>query len=133
MQRFKPNDRVFILPKYADLYPENVAVVVGVEADPFRPMFNEYRLQFGDRSETNVFEFQVIEDVANYKTSIASVVFDSERQASDVDSRGLVLGGRQIILQTPAFHVDMGIYKSTSLASIIGQTLKRDTKDVLKD
>ena len=132
MQRFRPDDRVFILPKYAHLYPENFAVVVGVTADPFRPMFNEYRIQFADHFEANIFEFQVIEDLANYKTSVASIVFASHQETRSADSRAPV-GGRQIILQTPAFHLEMGIYKSKSLASILGRTLKRDTNEVLKD
>jgi c-di-GMP-related signal transduction protein len=45
MPRFKPNDAVFILPKYADPYPDHSAVVTSVTADPIRP-FNEYTLEF---------------------------------------------------------------------------------------
>jgi hypothetical protein len=132
MPRFEPNNRVLILPKYAHLYPGDSAVIVGVIPDPFRPMFNEYTVEFADRSTANIFEFQVIEDLANYKTFTASIVFDSDRQTTNAVTRGQASGGRQIILQASGFHVDMGIYKSKPLASIIGQDLDRGTKDVLK-
>src|SRR6267378_2223177 len=75
--RFKPNDAVFILPRYANLYPGHSAIVTGATADPFRTMFNEYTVEFVDRSSANLFEFQIIEDVLNYTTFIASLVFDS--------------------------------------------------------
>ena len=132
MPRFKPNDRVFILPKYAHLYPGNSAVVIGVITDPFRPMFNEYAVEFADRFTTNLFEFQVIEDLANYKTVIASIVFDSQQQPATAETRSQASFGRQIILQTSGFHVDLGIQKSGWIASIMGQVLQRDTKDGLK-
>jgi len=74
MLRFKPNDAVFILPRYAHLYPDRSAVITGVTADPCRP-FNEYTLEFADRSSAKVLEFQIIEDVLNYATLIASLVF----------------------------------------------------------
>jgi len=75
MPRFKPNDAVFILPRYARLYPYPSAVVTGATADPFRPIFNEYTLEFADGSSARLFEFQIIEDVLNYATLIASLVF----------------------------------------------------------
>src|SRR5207244_12207724 len=46
MERFKPGDAVFILPKFAHLYPRHSAVITAVKLDPFRPMFNEYAFQF---------------------------------------------------------------------------------------
>src|SRR5437870_7914050 len=119
-QRFKTNDAVFILPRYAHLYPGNAAVVVGIIVDPFRPMFNEYALEFADRSIAKLFEFQMIEDVPNYKTFVASLVFDSQKDAPAADARGLA-PGRQIILQTPGFHVDMRIRTTKSRAWTMGQ------------
>jgi len=132
MQRFKPSDAVFILPRYAHLYPANSAVVVGITADPFRPMFNEYALEFADHSIAKLFEFQIIEDAPNYKTFIASLVFDSQDgiPTPEVGSLG---SSRQIILQTPGFHVDMRIRTTKSRASTMGQVLERDTKNLLKD
>ena len=132
MQRFKPNDPVFILPRYAQLYPGNSAVVVSGIPDPFRPMFNEYALEFADRSMAKLFEFQIIEDAPNYKTFIASLVFDSQEETPSAVARGLP-SGRQIILQTPGFHVDMRIRTTKSRASTIGQVLERGTKNLLKD
>ena len=133
MQRFKPKDTVFILPKFAHLYPQNSGLVVGVIPDPFRPMFHEYKVEFADRSTANLFEFQIIEDLANYKTFIAAVVFDSEQQTAAPEIRSHSALSRQIIFHTPGFHLDMAVYKSKSLASIIGQVLQMGTKDVLKD
>ena len=132
MQRFKQNDAVFILPKYAHLYPGNTAVVTNVITDPFRPMFNEYALEFPDRSNAKLFEFQIIEDVPSYKTFVASVLFDSRQQASTIGVRGEPSGG-QIILQTPGFHVDMRIRATKTAASIMGQVFERGAKDLLRD
>jgi len=131
MQRFKPNDAVFILPKYAHLYPGNSAVVTVVYPDPFRPMFNAYAVEFPDRSIDKVLEFQIIDGAPNYKTVIASLAFDSCYQTATVQTRGSH-SGRQIILQTPEFDVDMRIHTTKSRASIMGQVLERDAKSVLK-
>src|SRR6266850_143690 len=131
-QRFKPNDAVFILPKYAHLYPSNSAVVTTVYADPFREMFNAYTVEFPDRSTDKVLEFQIIDDDPAYRTLIASLAFDSSYQTAAVQTRGSQ-SGRQIILQTPEFDVDMRIYTTKSRASIMGQVLERDVKSLLKD
>jgi len=132
MLRFKPNDAVFILPRYSHLYPGHSAVVTGVSADPFRPMFNEYALEFPDRSSARLFEFQIIEDVLNFTTFIASLVFDSLEHPATAGARGLP-PGRQIILQTPGFDLDMRIHTTKSSASTMGQVLERGTKNLLKD
>ena len=132
MQRFKPNDAVFILPRYARLYPGHSAVVTGVTADPFRPMFNEYALEFPDRSSAKLFEFQIIEDVPSYTTLIASIVFDSRAQMATTGARGSH-SGRQIILQAPGFDLDMRIDTTKSRVSTMGQVLERGTKNLLKD
>ena len=132
MQRFELNDTVFILPRYAHLYPASSAVVVGVTADSFRPMFNEYALEFADRTIAKLFEFQIIEDVPHYKTFIASLVFDSQEHTPTAEARGLA-SGRQIILQTPGFHVDMRIRTTKWRASTMGQVLERGTQNLLKD
>src|SRR5207237_8523897 len=99
MPRFKPNDAVFILPRYAHLFAGHSAIVIGVTTDPFRPAFNEYDLEFADRSRAGLFEFQIIEDVLNYTTFIASLLFDSRAHPATTITRGLP-SGRQIILQT---------------------------------
>jgi len=133
MERFKANDGVFILPKYSHLYPGNSAVVVSVVADPFRPMFNEYTVEFENGSSAKLFEFQVIEDLANYQTFIANLAFDSRHQVAVADTRSQSSATRQIILQTPGFDLDMGIQTTKSRASIIGQVLQRSTKELLRD
>jgi hypothetical protein len=132
MPRFKPNDAVYILPRYAHLYPGHSALVTGVTADPFRPMFNEYALEFADRSSARLFEFQVIEDVLNYTTFIASTVFDSRKHMVTTITRGLP-SGRQIILQTPGFDLDMRIHTTKSRATIMGQIVEKGTNTLLKD
>jgi hypothetical protein len=134
MLRFKPNDAVFILPKYAHLYPGHSAVVTSVvTADPFRPVFNEYALEFPDGSSAKLFEFQIIEDVLNFRTFIASLVFDSREYPGTAGTRGLPPPGRQVILQTPGFDLDMRIHTTESRASTMGQVLERGTKNLLKD
>jgi hypothetical protein len=132
MLRFKPNDAVFILPRYAHLYPGHSALVKSVTADPFRPMFNEYSLEFHDRSTATLFEFQIIEDVLNYTTLIASLVFDSREHMATQVTRGTP-SGRQIILQTPGFDLNMRIHATESRASTMGQVLERGTKRLLRD
>ena len=132
MQRFKPNDAVFVLPRYARLYPGHSAVVTAVTADPFRPMFNEYALEFPDGSSARLFEFQIIEDVPNYTTLIASLIFDSRVQMATTGARGYT-SGRQIILQTSGFDLDMKIDTKKSRTSTIGQVLERGTRNLLKD
>ncbi len=131
MLRFKPNDAVFILPRYAKLYPGHSAIVTGATADPFRSMFNEYTVEFADRSSANLFEFQIIEDALNYTTFIASLVFDSQKHPAAVGDRGLP-SGRQLIFQTPGFDLDMRIHATKSRASAMGQVLERGTKNLLK-
>jgi hypothetical protein len=132
MQRFKPSDAVFILPKYAHLYPGTSAVVVSLIPDPFRAMFNEYVVEFPDGSNAKLFEFQIIEDIPHYKTFVASVLFDSRRQSAEMGVRGVPSGG-QIILQTPGFHLDMTIHATQTTASIMGQVFERGAKDLLCD
>ena len=132
MQRFKQGDPVFILPKFAHLYPSPSAVVISAIAAPFRPMFNEYTIQFADGSMENIFEFQIIEDIPKYQTLVASLAFDSWQQPHAAQARGGP-PDRQMILQTPGFDVDMKIRTSKSRASIIGQVLERGSKTLLKN
>jgi hypothetical protein len=132
MALFKPNDRVFILPRYVRLYPGHSAVVTGATADPFRPLFNEYALEFPDRSRANLFEFQIIEDLLNYRTLIASLVFDSRQHLPAQRARGLP-SDRQIILQAPGFDLDMTFRPTISSVSTMGQVLERGTKNLLKN
>jgi hypothetical protein len=121
-----------ILPKFAHLFPANSAVVVSVNANRFRPILNEYTVEFGDGSTAKVFEFQIIEDLLSYTTGIARLVFDSRHQQAKTQMRGLV-PGFQIILQSSQFDLDMRIRTSKSLATIVGQVLERSTKTLLKN
>ena len=132
MLRFKPNDAVFILPRYVHLYPQHSAVVTGVIADPFRPMFNEYALEFADRSSARLFEFQIIEDVFDYTTLIASLIFDSRAHSPAHRGRG-PSSDRHIILQAPGFDLDMKFQATRSSVSTMGQVLERGTKNLLKN
>jgi hypothetical protein len=132
MLRFKPNDAVFILPRYAHLYPGHSAVITGVTADPFSQVFNEYALEFPDGSSAKLLEFQIIEDVLNCTTFIASLVFDNREHPGTMVTRGLP-SGRQIILQTPGFDLDMRIHTTKSRATVMGQVLERGAKSLLKD
>jgi hypothetical protein len=59
MQRFKIGDRVMVHPRFAHLYPMGLAVVVEVNIDPFRPIFNEYKIEFPDGVTHDAFEFQL--------------------------------------------------------------------------
>ena len=130
MQRFKPNDAVFILPKFAHLYPGNSALVISANPDLFRPMFNEDTVQFADGSVAPLYEFQLIEDVPTYNTTVADLVFDSQLQPVITPTRG-PSAARHIILQTTGFDIDMKISIANSLASIVGQVLERATKTFL--
>jgi hypothetical protein len=131
MQRFKPGDAVYILPKFAHLYPAVSATVTGVHVDPFRSIFNEYTLEFPDGSSAKLFEFQLIEDLYIYTTVIASVAFDSRKQMATTHARGRT-SGEQIVLQTPQFDIDMKIRIGMSRASLMGQILERGTTNLLK-
>jgi len=95
-------------------------------------MFNEYDVEFHDRSSARLFEFQIIENVLNYTTFIASIVFDSLEHPATQEARGLP-GSRQIILQTPGFDLDMRIHTIQSRTSTMGQVLERGTRNLLKD
>jgi hypothetical protein len=130
MQRFKPSDPVFIIPKFAHLYPDHSALVVEAKENPFRPMFNQYTLQFADRSTAKLLEFQIIEDVPQCDTVIASLAFDSQHEITSMKIRG-PHSDRQIILQTPAFYIDMRIHTMKSRGSIMGQIKEKRTKNQL--
>ncbi len=132
MQRFKPNDAVFILPKFAHLYPDCSAVVRSVRTNQFRPMFNEYTVEFATGSSAKLFEFQFIEDVPNYKTLIAGVISDSRQRATAGQHFGHA-SGRQLILQTRAFDLERIISTTDSRASVMGQVLERRTRNLLKN
>ena len=132
MQRFKRNDAVFILPKYAHLYPASSAAVISAELNPFRPIFNAYTLAFADGSNDTLFEFQIIEDVFDYTTLIASLTFDSRAHSPAHRGRG-PSSDRHIILQAPGFDLDMKFQATRSSVSTMGQVLERGTKNLLKN
>ncbi|HLH32127.1 MAG TPA: hypothetical protein VKY31_13065 [Terriglobia bacterium] len=127
MQRFKPGDRLFILPKFAHLYPHNTGIVRSVSADPFRAAFNSYSLEFSDNSIANAFEFQVIQEPPNTTTRIADVVFDSRTHMAQTRARGRS-NNPQIVLHTDRFDIDITIKSGTSGSpEIMGQVLENGT------
>jgi hypothetical protein len=130
MESFKPGDSVFIIPKFAHLYVDDSGVILNTRTNPFRPMFNEYTVEFADHSTAKLLEFQIIENVPQCETVVAAVTFDSEYRNTAAETRGQA-SGRQIILQTPAFHIDMRVRRMKSEASIVGQILERGTKNLL--
>jgi hypothetical protein len=132
MSGFKPNDAVFILPKYAHLYPASSGVVISVSADRLRSVFNEYMLQFPDGSRASVLEFQLIEALADYETLVAEVVFDSRLQLAETNARGKT-SSVQIVLQADAFDVDLQIRTDRApRASVLAQVLERNATGLLE-
>jgi len=59
MQQFQIGEKVLVLPQFVHLYPRSTAVVLEVKLDPFRAMFNEYKIEFPDGATAAVFEFQI--------------------------------------------------------------------------
>jgi hypothetical protein len=110
MHRFKTGDQVLILPKFAHLYPGTSGLVIAVMPDPFRPIFTEYTVKFRDGSTADLFEFQVLEDLPNYRLLIADVTFESPTQ---------------VILQTATIEIDLKIHRGASDSSILGQISAR--------
>jgi hypothetical protein len=132
MSAFKPNDAVFILPKYAHLYPADSGVILSVSPDRLRSVFNEYVVQFPDGSKANILEFQLIEASPEYETLVAAVVFDSRLQLAETNARGK-MSSVQIVLQAGAFDVDLKIKTGqTARASILAQVLERNATGLLK-
>jgi hypothetical protein len=126
MQRFKVGDSVLVLPRFAHLFSKSTGVVTAVHPDPFRPMFNEYKLQLDDETIASVFEFQLIEDELNYQTFIATLVFDSELHSG----AGLTSGpsnDRHLVFQTQSMDIDMKIKRDHHQSSIIGQIFERSS------
>lgn len=129
MQRYNPGDGIFIIPKFSHLYSDVAAVVIKVKADPFRPMFNDYTLEFPDRSTARLFEFQIIEAAPDFDTLIANCTFDGQHSDGTINTRGQ-MSARRILLETPVFHVDMKIRTiESSGPSILGQVLERGTNN----
>jgi hypothetical protein len=132
MERFKPGDAVLIIPKFAHLYAGTAAVVVRVKRDRFRDMFNEYIVEFADRSTARLFEFQIMEAAPDFETIIANCAFDSRYDETKGQTRG-ELSGRRVLLETPAFHIDIRIRPEEPKGpSIVGQVLERSTNSYLK-
>jgi hypothetical protein len=125
MQRFKTGDRILILPKFAHLYPGTYGVIVAVMPDPYRPVFTEYTVLFGDGSRTDLFEFQLLEDLPGQRLLIADITFDSSKQA------GLPTAGpaaeQQITLQAGTIEIDIKIHRDQLDRSLLGQISERHT------
>ena len=132
MERFKQNDPVYILPKFAKLYRAESAVVMGVTADPFRSMFDTYTVKFADESTDKIFDFQIIEDVPDYETFIAAVAFDSQEQSSAEHTQD-PHPKRQVILQTPGFEMRIDIRINKLWASIAGQLFERNIENCVQN
>jgi hypothetical protein len=131
MERFKSGDTIFIIPKFSHLYINETAIVTGVRADPSRPMFNEYSVEFVDGSTARLYEFQIIEVVPNLKTQIATSNLDGPHDEPPIKTRG-PFSARRVVLETSAFHIDMRIrLVESGSPSIIGQVLERDRDSYL--
>jgi hypothetical protein len=133
MQRFKSDDRVLILPKFAHLYPAFRGIVRSVKVvDPLRSVFNEYTVEFTYGEKANIFEFQLLEDLPSYVTLIANVAFDSSLQLAQTNERGQS-AGVHIVLNVNDFDVDLKIrHSKTMAASILGQVLERGTSTLIE-
>jgi hypothetical protein len=131
MQRFKIGESVLILPKFAHLYVKESGIVVSTQPDPFRPIFNEYTIQFADGSTADLFEFQILDNPPNYTTILAALAFDSLRQAATGHVRGSV-SGRHIILRAGDIDIDLKLQSNKTRASILGQILERGTARLVK-
>jgi hypothetical protein len=131
MQRFKSDDRVLILPKFAHLYPAFRGIVRAVKLDPLRSVFNEYTVEFTYGEKANIFEFQLLEDLPSYVTLVANVAFDSSLQMAQTNARGQSAGSH-IVLNVNEFDVDLKIRRSEMEASILGQVLERGTATVIQ-
>jgi hypothetical protein len=130
MQRFKPGDAVFILPKFAHLYSANSGIVRDARRDPFRSIFNEYAVDFANRSSANVFEFQVIEDSPDCKTLVADVLFDSREHLAKTGARGQA-SRVHVVLHAGRFDVDLKIQGQESIVrSMLGQVLETNASDL---
>ena len=132
MQRFKSDDRVLILPKFAHLYPAFRGIVRAVKLDPMRSVFNEYTVEFTYGKKANIFEFQLLEDLPSYVTLIANVAFDSSLQMAQTSARGQSTGPH-IVLNVNEFDVDLKIrHGKTMEASILGQVLERGSSTLIE-
>jgi hypothetical protein len=132
MQRFKSDDRVLILPKFAHLYPAFRGVVRAVKLDPLRSVFNEYTVEFTYGVKANIFEFQLLEDLPSYVTLIANVAFDSSLQMALTSARGQSTGSH-IVLNVNEFDVDLKIQQNRPMdVSILGQVLERGTSTLIE-
>src|SRR5262245_21791469 len=118
MQRFKFDDRVLILPKFAHLYPAVRGTVRAVKPDPLRSVFNEYTVEFTYGVKANIFEFQMMEDLPSYITLIANVAFDSSLQMAQTSARGKS-DGTHIVLNVNEFDVDLKIQHSKGMRASI--------------
>src|SRR3954469_8748249 len=124
MALFTAGDAIYILPKYAHLYPGPSAKVIRVVPDPYRSMFNGYVVEFPGGSKAGLMEYQIIEDLPNYNTDIARLIVASQHQTTAAHVRGHTPGS-QIVLQTPEYDIDMSIRVNKSDTSLIGQVLER--------
>lgn len=134
MQRFKQGDRVFVLPKFAHLYPGDSGIVRSVRIDPFRSVFNSYEIEFGGGATATAFEFQIVENPANYQTVVGTVVFDSRLQMANTRARGRATSA-QIVFEADGFDLDITIRpdQSSKNNSLIGQILEKSTARLLKN
>ena len=131
MQRFEQNSAVFILPKFAKLYPGQSAIVADVTPDPYRSMFDAYTVRFADGSTSRVFDFQMIEDMPDHETFIATLALDSQQELHETHARR-PQAKQQIVLQSPGFELLMNVRADKSRALIVGRVVERDTDNVVE-
>jgi hypothetical protein len=132
MQRFKSDDRVLILPKFAHLYPAFRGIVRAVKLDPLRSVFNEYTVEFTYGEKADIFEFQLLEDLPSFITLIANVAFDSSLQLAQTSARGQCTGSH-IVLNVNEFDLDLKIQHSKTMeVTILGQVLERGTSTLIE-
>lgn len=58
-KRYRVGDRIRIRPRFMHLFPADLGVIRGVVTDPMRSLFNEYVVEFADRSSASLFQFQI--------------------------------------------------------------------------
>ena len=70
--RFKVGDRICLRRRFVRLYPAESGVIIGVIPDPMRSLFNEYLIEFPDRSTASLFQFQIYREESHVENSAPS-------------------------------------------------------------
>src|SRR5579884_2895290 len=129
MPRFNIGDKVLVLGRYAQLFTGKSGIVVNVKADPLRPMFDEYAVDFAHRRHT-VFDFQLVADTSNWTTREAQPI-ESARTTPPQHLRGIA--DRQILLQSADLDIHLTLTASDDKMALLGQILTRGRNNFLSD